>query len=157
MYEICVLYINVSAPAETLLLKNLYLSFALTLSLSFSSLTSLSEPPCVRRGLPHGECGGILLAVICWSPCAQRRLCLPTFRHLLNVSSSSYDLQAIASQLELFLYLPISFSLSLSLSLSFYLSISLSLSLSLYLSISFSLSLFLSLSIYLSISLSLSL
>jgi hypothetical protein len=36
--------------------------------------------------VPHGECGGIVLAVICWSPFAQRRLCLPTFRHFLIVS-----------------------------------------------------------------------
>ena len=33
MYEICVLYINVSAPAETLLLQNLSLSVSLPPSL----------------------------------------------------------------------------------------------------------------------------
>ena len=39
----------------------------------------MSEPPCVRRGAPHGqtESGGIVLAVICCSPCAFRR-CYPT-------------------------------------------------------------------------------
>jgi hypothetical protein len=36
---------------------------------------------CCRQGVPQGqpESGGIVLAVICWSPCAQRR-CYPTGR-----------------------------------------------------------------------------
>ena len=33
VYEVCVLYINVSTPAETLLLQNLSLSFSLSPSL----------------------------------------------------------------------------------------------------------------------------
>jgi hypothetical protein len=40
-----------------------------------------SEAPCVRQGVPRGqtESGGIVLAVICWSPSNQRR-CYPTGR-----------------------------------------------------------------------------
>jgi hypothetical protein len=53
-----------------------------------------SEPPCVRKGVPHGqtESGGIVLAVVCWSPCAvlpDRALCSPTFSHFLIVNKTS--------------------------------------------------------------------
>jgi hypothetical protein len=61
----------------------------------------MSEPPCARQGVPHGptESGGIALADICWSPCAQIlggvttrqgvvvRLYLPTFNHFFIVNN----------------------------------------------------------------------
>ncbi len=52
--------------------------------------TLMSEPPCARQGVPHGqtESGGIVLAVTCWAPSAQRR-CYPTGRcaHRPSVTS----------------------------------------------------------------------
>jgi hypothetical protein len=107
----------------------------------------LSEPPCVRQGVPHGqtESGGIVLAVVCWSPCAQRRcyptgpghlrpesfyaahrpeavlpdraLCLPTFGHFLIVKKTSLS-PSLSLPLSLFLTPFLSLSLSLSLALS---------------------------------------
>jgi hypothetical protein len=79
---------------------------------------SMAEPLCqCPPGVPHGqtESGGIVLAVICWTPSAQRQ-CYPTGR-------CTYRLQSL-------LDCQYNFSLSLSLSLSFSLSLSLSLSLS---------------------------
>jgi len=48
------------------------------------------KPPCVRQGVPHGqtETGVIVLAVTCWSPCAQRR-CYPTGRCAYRPSVTS--------------------------------------------------------------------
>ena len=60
-----------------------------------------SEPPCVRKGVPHGqtESGVYVLDIICWSTCAQRlcllhdrALCLPTFSHFLFVNETSLSL-----------------------------------------------------------------
>jgi len=76
-----------------------------------------SETPCVRQGLPHGH---IVLAVICWSPCAQRRCCptgrccLPTFSHFLIGHKTSLSRARLLSLSSLSL---LSLSLSLSLSL----------------------------------------
>ena len=66
---------------------------------------SLSEPPCACEGLQQGqtESGGIVLAVICWAPSAQRR-CYPTRRCTYRPSDT-------------FSHISINFSLSLSLSL----------------------------------------
>jgi hypothetical protein len=52
-----------------------------------------SKPPCVRKGVPHGQTGsgGIVLAVIWWSPCAQRR-CYPTGRCAYRPSVNSWML-----------------------------------------------------------------
>jgi hypothetical protein len=76
-----------------------------------------SETPCVRQGLPHGH---IVLAVICWSPCAQRRCCptgrccLPTFSHFLIGHKTSLSRARLLSLSSLSL---LSLSLSLSLSI----------------------------------------
>jgi len=64
--------------------------------------------PLVPPGVPHGqtESGGIVLAAICWSPCAQmlpdralcsvlpdlRALCLPTLSHFSVVNTTSLSL-----------------------------------------------------------------
>jgi len=47
----------------------------------------LSEPPCDHQGAPHGqtESAGIVLAVICWDPSAQRR-CYLTGRYTYRPS-----------------------------------------------------------------------
>jgi hypothetical protein len=56
-----------------------------------------SEPPGVRKGVPHDqtESGGVVLADICWmEPVRQeavlpdRALCLPTFSHFLIVNKT---------------------------------------------------------------------